>query len=378
MWGYFLLFENGRVSLKMNSKQKGKLLLGSILTGFMVGVIYICFESAVSHSISYIWSDLFNTNEKRLLVIPITLILSLVYFGAQHILDRQAEKNGEELSPSLVNLGKVLLLGLLSLVAGASLGPEAILVPASTITGALIAKSFLKAKGEEIKLLSAVGLVALFVAFFHTLLGALLGLFLLKKTTGKNLPKAALILVGAASVSTWLALQAFSTPEYFEFPPHIWDFSFSSVLAIVLLVASGVAANYALKYLRVLPDRLHNLLKKDWYKLAVVAGLGLAGLCLIGGDLVQFTGNKSIIPMHSQAATLGLTGLLWVTVVKLGAIAWSKSLGYRGGLIFPMIFVASCLASIAQLYAGELSFIVGMLAVLVGAFYADKKTKVLI
>lgn len=360
----------------MKKKQIGKLILASVATGIAVGLIYIVFESAVSHSINYIWFDLFDTDKERFLIAPIIFILSFIYFGAQHILDSKSEQGDVSSPPTLASLGKVLLLGLLSLVAGASLGPEAILIPASTIAGGLISTKLLKR--DQTKLLSAVGFVALFVAFFHTVIGAILGLFLLKKTTGKSLPRPALILVVLASSSTWLVLKIFSTPEYFEFPKHIWAFSFSSVTAIAALVLSGIIANYSLKYLKVLPDKVHKVLKGSWWRLALVASAGLAILYLSGGPLSQFTGNKSIVPMQEQANTLGLIGLLGLTVVKLGAMSWSKGIGYRGGLIFPMIFVASCLTSIAQLYAGGLSFFFGIIAVLFGALYADKKTKVLI
>ncbi len=64
--------------------------------------------------------------------------------------------------------------------------------------------------------------------------------------------------------------------------------------------------------------------------------------------------------------------------MKLVAIAWSRSMGYRGGLIFPMIFVASALVLILIQIFPQVNFGVGLIAALVGIFAAEKKAKVLL
>ena len=82
--------------------------------------------------------------------------------------------------------------------------------------------------------------------------------------------------------------------------------------------------------------------------------------------------------MFNQAASLGFVGLFWVLFVKLAAISWSKTMGYRGGMIFPTIFVASVLVALSEIVFHDVNLIYGLLAVLVGAFTADKKVKILL
>ena len=90
-------------------------------------------------------------------------------------------------------------------------------------------------------------------------------------------------------------------------------------------------------------------LAEQWWLRGLVAASGLSALYLLGGPLVEFTGNKSIVPMLNQAASLGAIGLIWLVVIKTATISWSKAMGYRGGLIFPTVFIASTLVAIAQL-----------------------------
>lgn len=121
-----------------------RLLFGVALTGVVVAIIYTLFEGAVHHSINYIWDDMFNSDTERLLVVPLALILGFIFFASQHILDSKSENHeshslgGEPIKPTLRNVAVILFVGFLSLVAGASLGPEAVLVPACTTIGAYI------------------------------------------------------------------------------------------------------------------------------------------------------------------------------------------------------------------------------------------------
>lgn len=116
----------------------------------------------------------------------------------------------------------------------------------------------------------------------------------------------------------------------------------------------------------------------QWWQLSIVASLGLAILYLIGGPLVQFTGNASIQPLLSQAESLGLLTVVVIFVVKILAISWSKAMGYRGGLIFPMIFVASSLVAISQLLFSHISFGIGLIAVMAGVIIAERKANILL
>src|SRR6185312_7764917 len=122
---------------------KLKLFLLTILVGVGVALTYHIFEAIIHNSIDRIWYDWLNTDTHRWVVIPTAIVLTLVYFGVQHFWDRKAEKQesrglGSMPVPTVINYVKILGIGFLSLVAGASLGPEAVLVPACMVLGAYV------------------------------------------------------------------------------------------------------------------------------------------------------------------------------------------------------------------------------------------------
>lgn len=363
--------------------KKLSILLSTVLVAILVAIVYYYFEAAVHHSISFVWDDVFNTENNRLLVVPLCLVIGLTFFGLQHYLDPKSETHeseglGEAPDPTLKNLFNVLLIGFFSLLAGASLGPEAILVPACLLVGAYVGVKFYQQDKVAPKLLSMVGLVALFAAFFNSFIFGMLGLLLVTKQVKVKINVQMIIIAALASATTVLVLKLLSSDSYLNLPPHEWKFSFASLLAIILLFVAGYGFTYSLKLSHNVFEKLHkSTLKQSWIIRGLLATVGLSILYLLGGVMVEFTGNESIEPMLEQAASLGLLGLVWILIIKTLAISWSKTLGYRGGLVFPSVFAASVMVAIAQLYADNLSFTIGLIAVMSGVIIADFKTKIL-
>lgn len=363
--------------------KKALIFTAAILVGVGVALIYHFFESIVHGSIDYIWYSLLNTDDRRWLVVPALIILSLAYFGAQHVFDLASESHeshgfGDVPKPSIINFIKVLGIGFLSLVAGASLGPEAILVPAAMIFGAYVgAKVFKDSKAS--KILGAAGFIALFAAFFHSFIIGLLSILLVKKKAKAKLNFELLLIAILAAGSCYLAVKALSSPTYFDFPSYSWRLSFSSLLACLVLLVAGGLVTYAINFANAGFKKVHKAINiKAWWHKSLVAAVGLSLLYLAGGPLIEFTGNKSIEPMLHQAPSLGFIGLLWILITKIGAISWSKTLGYRGGMVFPTIFLASVLVAISQVFINDINFIYGLIAALAGALIADSRVKVLI
>lgn len=357
-------------------------LLSTALVGVAVAITYHFFENAVHGSIDVVWYDWLNTDNHRWLVIPTCLILALTFFGLQHWLDRKSEKKeekglGEAPEFSLHNYLKILLIGYFSLLAGASLGPEAVLVPACVVIGGYIGMKAFGKDSAASKLLAAAGIMALFTAFFHSVIIGLLSILLVTKQTKAKTDAILVITAVISTVSAFLTLNWLEGESYATLPAYSWKINLETAVLSVLLVLGGYLAIMAMDKLHNLFESIRTRVNKDWYVWALAAGIGLSVLYLLGGPLVEFTGNKSIVPMFDQAADLGLIGLLWVLVVKLAAIGWSKALGYRGGMIFPTIFVAAVLVAIIQLYVPSFNLIYGLIATLVGAFAANKKTGIL-
>ena len=361
-----------------------KVLLATVLASIGVALTYYYFEAIVHHSIDTVWDSWLNTGDHRWLVVPTCLILSLVYFGVQHTFDPKSENKeehglGNMPVPTATNFGKVLLIGFFSLLAGASLGPEAILVPACMILGSYIGvKSFAKDK-QAVKLLGMVGFIALMAAFFHSFLAGMLGLLLAGKQAKLKISLRLVVIAAVASaVTTWL-LGRLSSPSFVSLPATNWHFNIRSLLAVVLLAAAGYLTTYGIGWAHQLAEIIrHRTQRSGWPQRALVAAIGLSALYLLGGTLVEFTGNESIVPMLHRADELGVIGLLWILVVKICAISWSKALGYRGGLVFPAVFVASVLVAIAHSFVSDVNFIYGLIAVLAGLLAADRNVKILL
>lgn len=355
-----------------------------ILVSAFVALTYLLFEASVDIAINLIWNEWANTDEYRLLIVPLLIVLGLIFFGAQNMLDPKAIKQqesglGDTPKPTLTNLYKIILIGFLSMLAGASLGPEAILVPACITIGLLVGKYTFNKNQAAARLLGATGFIALFAAFFSSFFAGMLGLLVVTKQVKAKITPLMVGVAVLASYTTVKILDVFKSPAFVDTPHHKWLVSSDSLLALLALLIGGYLFVLLLKSSNSGFTKLIDLLRINaWWSRALVGSIGLGILYLLGGSLVQFTGNQSIIPLAEQSADLGLQGLLLIFFVKILAISWSKASGYRGGLIFPSVLAASSLVLIAKLWAPELSFIVGLIAVLMGIFLADRRAKILI
>lgn len=369
----------------ISKKTKVLAIFGIALTGVLSAITYSLFESGVHAAIDSVWYDWLNTDSNRYLVIPACLVIGLIFFGLQHFLDRESENKlehglGNMPKPTIINYLKVLVIGFFSLLAGASLGPEAILVPACMIIGGFVASKMIGNNKQLTKLMSAAGIMALFTAFFSSFIIGFLSVFLVIKQAKTKLNPILVATAILASASSFLTLKVISSDSYAELPSYNYKLNLKEVIVWLALFAGGFLVVILMDkcYKILVKARSINFIKQSWIIRAVVASIVLSSLFLIGGPLVEFTGNRSIVPMFDQAASLGLTGLLGILLIKVLVISWSKAIGYRGGMIFPTIFVASVMVAIAQLYIKDVNYIYGLIAAIAGALVANKKNHVLV
>jgi H+/Cl- antiporter ClcA len=280
--------------------------------------------------------------------------------------------------PSVANFFKVLLIGFFSLLAGASLGPEAILVPSCMILGAYLAKKLFKKESQMQKIMAAAGFIALMTAFFHSFVIGLLSVLLITKQAKAKVTKGILVLSVVVSFSSYYALKLVDGEAFAKTPEYTPTFAWSDIYWVPFLLLAGAGLTYFMGLALNQGEKVR-LAAIDWvwWSKGLLASFVLSALYLLGGPLVEFTGNTSIQPMLEKAPELGIAGLAWLFVVKMAATAWSKTSGYRGGLVFPSLFAASVVVAIAQLIGSDINFHHGLLAVMVGVIAADTKIKVL-
>lgn len=325
----------------------------AILIGIINGALFVIFELLVKQGTNLIWNDIFHTNTLRFLVIPLAIVLSIVYsVVVRSLKENRLRKNtplSEELNSKIIGTPRAILttliVGLTSLLSGASLGPEAPLFSGSAQTGAWVSKlTNENEKTTKVLVLSSVG--ALLVAFFGSLGLVLFPLLLLlkeKKLTLKN--GAIVVLAGLFAFGTLFLLkgntQGFGTVPV-EFTTYVsYDFITAFVFAFI-----GVFLGVAL-YLFI--DKIYLINKQyekkiHWVVKAGIYGLILGVLYFLGGQIIQFSGSEGIQMLFESKATLTTTMLIVIVLSKFLATAWSGGSGYRGGLVFPSIFMGVALA----------------------------------
>jgi len=364
---------------------KFKLLLLVFFVSILTAATFYLFESFVARGIHYVWNELFHLDERFWIVIPVTIILSLCFFAAKHYLDsEESEKEtkgfeDEKVKVTFKNYITILFVGFLSLLAGASMGPEAILVPACLIIGLYVSKKVVPGNKEISGLLAGASIIALFAAFFHSFWVGLLSLFLVLVKSQKKV-KVFLVLVAIiASITSIITLNFFHPGEsiFSSFEPML-GIGVKEIMIIVSLIPVGYLLTWIIRWLYdglvIVRDKLQS---KAWWQKGLCAGLGLGIVYFVGGPLTQFTGSEAINPMFEQAQILGFLGLVSILVFKIIAIGWSKAFWYRGGLIFPIIFAASTIIALVSLITGIINFWYFLIALITGVLLAEKKAKIL-
>lgn len=363
--------------------QKAKYLGAVVAIGVAVALTYYLFEASVHNAIHFVWYGLFDTESQRWLVPILCVAITTAYFAIQHLLDpknEHIETHGLGHAPkaTLTNFVNILIIGFLSLLAGASLGPEAVLVPACIVIATYLGKRFTHQDSGP-AMFGLIGFVALFTAFFHSFFIGMLSLVLVKRQFNIKLSLPLITAAAIGSATTYLVLEQLTDKAYVNFPAYTWNIELSTLLMLTLIGLGGYLSVYLLSATNHLADNFTvKFNDRIWWQRALLAGGVLSVIYLLGGNLVEFTGNESIVPLFSRVQELGVIGLLWVILIKIVAVSWSRASGYRGGLIFPMVFVVAAITAVAQLVYADFNLIYGIIAGVIGLFVADRKVKALV
>lgn len=145
-----------------------------------------------------------------------------------------------------------------------------------------------------------------------------------------------LIAAGAATITMQLLhAQSFALelPEYTD--PALIDLGTASVVALIAAVL-GLGASVALPPLHALFRRLrHPLLY------VTLGGLLLGLLGFIGGPLTLFKGAAETGELIADLGSYDRWQLLGLAVVKTAALVVAAAAGFRGGRIFPAVFIGA-------------------------------------
>lgn len=334
-----------------------KIIGFSVLIGVLNALIFKVFEFLVNGGENLFWHTLINTNKYRWAVLPMTIVFSLILSWLIIFLKQKRLVTPEINSmavdppakpPKIMDMGVIAIIGIASLVAGAALGPEASLVALSTTLGLIIANSMSKDKKlSQLMLLSSVG--ALLVAFLGSLLPLLLPIGMLYKNKALKIQTAIPPIIASLVAYGTIYLIDHKVVGYMQVNVSS-KYSFEDLLLalVVGVVAAGLGWIIA-KFVDIFyaaSNKLDKLLPK--YISVSIFGLVIGIIYIIGGPNIEFSGSTGSKDIIHQVPAYGVATLVLLIITKILVTAWSKASGYRGGLVFPSIFVGTALGLLAE------------------------------
>lgn len=237
---------------------------------------------------------------------------------------------------TLPGLGLALILGL---AGGVSLGPEHPIMAINIALAVAIGSRIMpRVNGLDWTILAAAGTIG---ALFGTPVAAAL-IFSQTLSDGKDVPLwdrlfAPLMAAAAGALTT----QLFVTPRFaLPVDPYpkmqLVDILSGSIVAVIA-IALGMIGVWLL-------PRLHHMLHQLKHPVLILGagGLLLGLLGCIGGDITLFRGLEQMRSLvHLQDASPH--DFLRFALVKLAALIVATACGFRGGRIFPAVFIGASL-----------------------------------
>lgn len=344
----------------MPSPETGALppLRRTVLAGVLIGAAnalgLLGFEWLVDHLQDLIWNDWAGSDTTRWLVVPLAIAGSIA-LSLTVRLTRQTRMmpphtdvlaGVDDIQPgTLKMIAALLVTGLVSLVGGASLGPEGALLPASIAFGAWVA-GHRRTSGPVTELLVLSSIGALLVSFFGSVLPAPIPLLIMRRQ-GKPLTRRSVIPPLLAGVTAWGIVSLIrGDAQGRSIVPIDSGGDLSAVLPALALGILAVLVGVLVRLVIRLTDGWTERLDRTWKWIAAAALFGavIGILYWIGGESVQFSGQAGTQQLYDDRAQYGVAALLGLLLVKLLATGWSISAGYRGGPAFPSVYMGVALS----------------------------------
>jgi H+/Cl- antiporter ClcA len=258
-----------------------------------------------------------------------------------------------------------------SLISGASLGPEAPLADACGGIGTLVADK-LKLDEEETRAMGYSGVSGMLAAFItEPFSGALLGLESAQgDTSGRQtyfwiLFPSMLASAVATVVFVLLSGQFFQTLYQFpSYSPKLSDLIYAAPLGLIGAVV-GVFFMLSLRRLQ----QLFQVMKGHLVLRGLLGGLGMG---IIGAllPLTLFSGEEETVELITGAAEIGVGMLIVLGIMKLFATSLLLATGWKGGYIFPILFSSVALGMAVNLIFPSIPVPVTVAATMAGALVA--------
>jgi H+/Cl- antiporter ClcA len=253
---------------------------------------------------------------------------------------------GEHRPPVKVSyLLRSVVLGVVSLAFGASLGPEAPLIVIATGLGDRVAR-ILRTSRSDAALISSAG--ALSGLFGGPLAAIALPLERGRDSAQKVRMIGASLVAGLAGLATMLLVVPESQERRYELPGLESDTAREALGSIGWAALGAVPAAVAGLALLLLTGPVQRLATRLAPSTVLRAGLGgvVLGLCGVVDPLGLFSGEHQGQDLIDSAGEQAATALLVLVAVKLVATLACLGTGWFGGQIFPAVFAGMAAAMV--------------------------------
>ena len=336
-----------------------KLLLAAALIGVLAGTVTLLFITLVNLGIEFIYSSLpallgFSGEPKPLYIFAVATLAGLLV----GLLVRIFGEKPALFSELMAEFGKtgrieyrdvpgVLITAFVSLVSGGALGPEAALMDATGGIGTWIAERA-KAERPAKAALTFSGLSGMLGAYLSTTFAA--PILILESSTGGI--KTLFLMPGIVAASAGIAAYMFFGGAFLK-PIITFSEAYDQVrlidlaYAIPLGLLGGLTGLLYIAMYRGLRRTLLIPLASRPVIRGLIGGLGLG---IIGAllPITLFSGEGQIDGIITNGAELGVIMLLIIALAKMFLTNLALTTGWKGGYIFPVLFVGATIGVAAD------------------------------
>jgi H+/Cl- antiporter ClcA len=245
--------------------------------------------------------------------------------------DLRAEHFDARLVPGTVAISVV------SLIGGASVGPEKALASMGAGAGSWLARR--RGLGtEDSQVNTRAGIAGIFGGLFSSPVIVVVMILEIARPGGRRFSKTLVTDIAAGSVSFGIYfaiagavfLGAYQVPRY---PFEDWQLLAGIPLGLFGALVASLVAGFM-----TLASRLFGWLRVPAIAKSALGGVifGIAGVAL---PLTMFSGGDQLTSVLNGAGTLGLGLVIAILIAKMLTYAVSQGSGFVGGPIFPLLFI---------------------------------------
>jgi len=272
------------------------------------------------------------------------------------------------------NAPGIVLMAFVSLFSGGSLGPEAPLADATGGIGTWLADR-MHGDERETRSLSYSGVSGMLGAFITSPVGGPL-LALESARGGGGIPTLYFwilfpsMLASATATVIFVALSGSFFGALYVFPEYMP--TFRDLLQAVPLGAIGGAVGVVFFILLRLLQRSMQPMKNRLVLRGLFGGLalGIAGALF---PLILFSGEEQSVELIARAVEIGVPMLLVLAAVKLVITCLILACGWKGGYLFPIMFVGMALGLAVNLVFPQIPVAVAVASSIAGAIAATMR-----